>query len=183
MAAGTKSMSNGCLEPLISASVRNRAARYHTIFHWGLWTESGHESRGPVITPDTNKVGARVRAHQHDLFTSFRNISYLKRFLLVCNWKVPTWWNAEHNSIITPSLWSHGVSLIRNVFPYAHAWQALFGYPYLILGILSWTSIIWHASTQSELYSIIVLACLKVRSIISTTVVQVPRQYVFAQLI
>jgi len=37
---------------------------------------------GPVITPDTNKVGARVRAYQHDLFTSFRNISYLKRFLL-----------------------------------------------------------------------------------------------------
>ena len=37
---------------------------------------------GPVITPDTNKVGARVRAHQHDLFASFRNISYLKRFLL-----------------------------------------------------------------------------------------------------
>jgi len=36
----------------------------------------------PVITPDTNKVGARVRAHQHDLFTSLRNISYLKRFLL-----------------------------------------------------------------------------------------------------
>jgi len=52
------------------------------VFHWGLWTERGHESRGPVITPDTNQVGARVRAHQHDLFTSFRNISYLKRFLL-----------------------------------------------------------------------------------------------------
>jgi len=44
--------------------------------------EGGHESRGPVITPDTNKVGARVRAHQHDLFTSFRKISYLKWFLL-----------------------------------------------------------------------------------------------------
>ena len=44
--------------------------------------ERGHESRGPVITPDTNNVGARVRAHQHDLFASFRNISYLKRFLL-----------------------------------------------------------------------------------------------------
>ena len=27
-------------------------------------------------------VVARVRAHQHDLFTSFRNISYLKWFLL-----------------------------------------------------------------------------------------------------
>jgi len=52
------------------------------VFHWGLWMERGHESRGPVITPDTNMVSARVRAHQHDLFTSFRNISYLKRFLL-----------------------------------------------------------------------------------------------------
>ncbi|RPA96310.1 hypothetical protein L873DRAFT_1236118 [Choiromyces venosus 120613-1] len=44
--------------------------------------ERGHESRGPVITADTNKVGARLRAHQHDLFASFHNISYLKRFLL-----------------------------------------------------------------------------------------------------
>lgn len=52
------------------------------VFHWGLWEERGHPSSGPVITSDTNKVGARLRIHQHDLFTSFRNISYLKRFLL-----------------------------------------------------------------------------------------------------
>jgi len=38
--------------------------------------------RGPVITPDINMVVARVRAHQRDLFTAFRNISYLKWFLL-----------------------------------------------------------------------------------------------------
>ena len=52
------------------------------VFHWGSWTERGHESRGPMTTPDTNMVVARVRAHQHDLFTSFRNTSYLKWFLL-----------------------------------------------------------------------------------------------------
>jgi len=52
------------------------------VFHWGLWMERGHESLGPVITSDTNKVGSRARINQHDLFSSFRNLSYLKRFLL-----------------------------------------------------------------------------------------------------
>lgn len=52
------------------------------VFHWGVWMQRGHESLGPVITADTNKVGAQLRVHQHDLFTSLHNISYLKRFLL-----------------------------------------------------------------------------------------------------
>jgi len=52
------------------------------VFHWGSWMERGHQSLGPVITSDTNKIGSRLRIHQHDLFTSFRNLSYLKRFLL-----------------------------------------------------------------------------------------------------
>jgi len=30
------------------------------VFNWGLWMERGHESRGPVITPDTNAVPARL---------------------------------------------------------------------------------------------------------------------------
>jgi len=50
---------------------------------WGISLGLVDGKRSRIVGgPDTNQVGARVRARQHDLFTSFRNISYLKQFLL-----------------------------------------------------------------------------------------------------
>ncbi|PUU73376.1 hypothetical protein B9Z19DRAFT_1069034 [Tuber borchii] len=57
----------------------NSESRYG-VFHWGVWMQRGHESMGPVITADTNKVGAQLRIHQHDLFASLHNTSYPKGF-------------------------------------------------------------------------------------------------------
>lgn len=75
------------------------------VFHWGSWMERGHQSLGPVITSDTNKIGSRLCIHQHDLFTSFRNLSYLKR-VLRRNWQGWVRQNATDNTSFTP--WPEG---------------------------------------------------------------------------
>lgn len=52
------------------------------VFHWGIWTQQGHDALGPVLTKDTNGVGSNTRGHLQGLLASFQNISHLKRLLL-----------------------------------------------------------------------------------------------------